>query len=145
MNRTPSDDFVYRDDMSADEIPVERVDLRDLGLPASHRPAEYTRVPASLYPLFPPASRLLLGLMFARDVFGEDAPGGWTKLGQGLTQRFDLTDRYVRRRAVAALLKQGVVEVRHRKGATTLLRLKDPPVPGTRESTRLDSSADTPQ
>ncbi|HCQ66202.1 MAG TPA: hypothetical protein DIU07_14095 [Rhodobacteraceae bacterium] len=135
MSHTSPDDFIYRDDMSADEIPVERVDLRNLGLPASNRPAEYTRVLSALYDLFPPASRLLLGLIFARDVFGEDAPGGWTKLGRGLTRRFGLTDRCVRRRAVAALQRQGVVDVRRRKGGTTHLQLKDPPVPGAQRQT----------
>jgi len=69
--------------------------------------------------------RLILCLLFAPTVFGEDAPGGWTKLGRGLTERFGLRDRYVRRRAVQALERGGVVEVRRRQGATTLLRLKD--------------------
>jgi len=52
-----------------------------------------------------------------------------------LTRRFGLTDRYVRRRAVAALQRQGVVDVRRRKGGTTHLGLKDPPVPGAQRQT----------
>ena len=124
MSGGPGDTFVYSSAMSADEIPTERISPRDLGVPEIKRPAEYTCVPSVAYHLFPPASRLVLCLMFARDVFGADAPGGWTKLGSGLAERFDLTDRYVRRRAVAALERGGVVEVRRRRGATTLLRLK---------------------
>lgn len=124
MSSASQDEFVYRPDMVADEIPAERVDSRDLGLSASIRPKEFTRVPSTAYRMFPPSSRLVLCLLFARDVFGEDAPGGWTKLGQGLTKRFGLTDRYVRRRAVAAIERAGIVEVRRRRGSSTLLRLK---------------------
>ena len=125
MSPSSSDEFVYRDSMAADEIPVERVDPGELGITAPIRPAEFTRVPASMYMQFPPSSRLVLCLIFARDVFGEDAPGGWTKLGRGLAERFGLTDRYVRRRAVAALERKGLVEVRRRSGACTMLRLKE--------------------
>ncbi|EDZ42131.1 hypothetical protein RB2083_1646 [Rhodobacteraceae bacterium HTCC2083] len=56
-------------------------------------------------------------------MFGEDAPGGWTKLGSGLTERFGLTDRYIRRRAIKTVERDGRVEVRRRVGACTLLRL----------------------
>ena len=125
MNGSQPGDFIYRPDMSVDDIPAERVGLGDLGLNKAPRPTEYTRVPVASYPLFPPSSRLILCLLFAPTVFGEDAPGGWTKLGRGLTERFGLRDRYVHRRAVQALERGGVVEVRRRQGATTLLRLKD--------------------
>ncbi len=124
MSPPAIDAFVYRPDMSANEIPIERVGPSELGLPKRDRSAEYTRVPLASYKLFPPQSRLILCLIFARDVFGEDAPGGWNKLGSGLAGRFGLEDRYVRRRAVAAVERDGVAEVRRRKGATTLLRLK---------------------
>ncbi len=123
MSSVTPDDFVYRPDMLPDEIPAEKVDPRDLGLAASFRPAEFTRVPSNAYCLFPPASRLVLCLIFARDVFGEDAPGGWVKLGRGLRERFGLTDRYVRRRAVAAIERAGIAEVRRRRGSNTMLRL----------------------
>lgn len=123
MSSSSPDDFVYRPEMLADEIPVEPVDPRDLGLAESVRPNEFTRVPSTSYRLFPPSSRLVLCLIFARDVFGEDAPGGWVKLGRGLAGRFGLTDRYVRRRAVKALERAGIAEVRRRRGASTLLRL----------------------
>jgi hypothetical protein len=122
MSPLAPDAFVYRSDLSADEIPAERISPKELGLPERDRSAEYTRVPLSSYKLFPPHSRLILCLIFARDVFGEDAPGGWNKLGSGLAGRFGLEDRYVRRRAVAALERHNVVEVLRRKGATTLLR-----------------------
>mgnify|MGYP001581166600 FL=1 len=124
MAKAPPTAFVYRADMSADEIPVEQVSLSAIGAVHALRPAEYAKVPSALYPLFQPADRLLLCLILARDVFGEDAPGGWTKLGSGLSERFDLTDRYVRRRAIKALERDGKVEVRRRPGACTLLRLK---------------------
>lgn len=124
MSAEPPEDFVYRPNMPADEIPAERVDPRELGLAIDVRPAEFTRVPSTAYQLFPPHSRLILCLIFARDVFGEDAPGGWTKLGRGLVARFGLEDRYVRRRAVAAVERAGLAEVRRRRGASTLLRLK---------------------
>ncbi len=124
MGRTPPGAFVYRADMSADEIPVERVSQSAMGIVGATRPAEYAKVPSAMYHLFQPADRLLLCLIFARDVFREDAPGGWTKLGSGLTGRFGLTDRDVRRRAVNALERDGEIEVRRRKGATTLLRLR---------------------
>jgi hypothetical protein len=124
MGRTPPDAFVYRAGMSADEIPVERVTPRELGVTEPPRRSEYTKVPSAFYSRFQPADRLLLCLIFARDVFGEDAPGGWTKLGSGLTGRFGLTDRDVRRRAVEALERGDFAEVRRRKGACTFLRLK---------------------
>lgn len=104
--------------------PCERVSHSDLGVADRHRPAEYTRVPSAAYGLFPPAARLVLCLIFARTVFGQDEPGGWTKLPRGLTERFSLRDRNVRRRTVAALERDGVAEVHRRRGATTLLRLK---------------------
>ena len=47
-----------------------------------------------------------------------------SKLGSGLTERFNLTDRYIRRRAIKALERDGTVEVRRPPGACTLLRLK---------------------
>lgn len=90
MSRSPPSTFVCRRSMSADEIPVERVSLSELGITHKPLPAEFAR----LYQLFPPSSRLVLCFIFARDVFGEDAPRGWTKLGSGLTQRFGLEDRY---------------------------------------------------
>ena len=124
MDKASSSDFVYRADMSADEIPVEQVSPSAMGVVRAPRPAEYARVSSALYPLFQPADRLLLCLIFARDVFREDAPGGWTKLGSGLTERFGLTDRYIRRRAINALKRDGTVEVRRPPGACTLLRLK---------------------
>lgn len=115
--------FVYRVDMSADEIPVEQVSLSSMGVVRTPRPAEYAKVPSALYYLFQPADRLLLCLIFARDVFKEDAPGGWTKLSSGLSERFDLTNRYVRHRAINTLERKGTVEVRRPPGACTLLRL----------------------
>ena len=124
MAKVPPTAFVYRADMSADEIPVEQVSLSAMGVVRAPRPTEYAKVPAALYHLFQPADRLLLCLIFARDVFGEDSPSGWTKLGSGLTKRFDLTDRDVRRRAIKTLERAGKVEVRRRAGACTLLRLK---------------------
>jgi hypothetical protein len=123
MAKAPPATFVYRADMSADEIPVEQVSLGAIGAVHALRPAEYAKVPSALYPLFQPADRLLLCFIFARDVFGEDAPGGWTKLGSGLTERFGLTDRYIRRRAIKTVERDGRVEVRRRVGACTLLRL----------------------
>ena len=124
MAKVPPTAFVYRADMSADEIPVEQVSLSAMGVVRAPRPTEYAKVPAALYHLFQPADRLLLCFIFARDVFGEDAPGGWTKLGSGLTERFGLTDRYIRRRAIKTVERDGRVEVRRRVGACTLLRLK---------------------
>ena len=124
MNSTLPNDFVYRPSMSADEIPCVQVSPTELGITDLVRPAEYTRVPSASYVLFPPASRLVLCLIFARDVFGEDAPGGWTKLSRGLTDRFSLGDKSVRKRAVASVERSGVAEVRRRRGAATLLRLK---------------------
>ena len=118
--------FVYRPEMGADEIPSERIDPASLGIPLNISRNEFTRVGRSQYHLFPPASRLVLALIFARAVFGEDAPGGWIKLGQALTMRFDLKDRYVRRRAVARLERQGVVEAQRQRGACTFLRLVEP-------------------
>jgi hypothetical protein len=106
MDKASSTAFVYRADMSADEIPVEKVSPRAMGVVRAPRPAEYAKVPSTFYPLFQPADRLLLCLIFARDVFREDAPGGWTKLGSGLTERFNLTDRYIRRRAIKALERE---------------------------------------
>ena len=125
MGRSSPDAFVYRPDMSADEIPVERVSPIEMGIVEPSRPAEYVKVRSADWCLFQPAARLLMCLTFAQDVFGEDAPGGWTKLGSGLTGRFGLVDRDVRRRAIAALEKRDVVEVRRRKGACTQLRLKE--------------------
>ena len=124
MAKAPPTAFVYRADMSADEIPVEQVSLSAMGVARAPRPTEYAKVPSALYHLFQPADRLLLCLIFARDVFREDAPGGWTKLGSGLSERFGLTDRYVRSRAIKTLERHGKVEARRRAGACTLLRLK---------------------
>lgn len=124
MAKVPPTIFTYRTGMSADEIPVEQVSLSEMGVVRAPRPTEYAKVPAALYHVFQPADRLLLCLIFASDVFPEDAPGGWTKLGSGLSERFDLTDRYVRGRAINALERDGKVEVRRRPGACTLLRLK---------------------
>lgn len=124
MDKPSSTVFVYRADMSADEIPVENVSLSAMGVVRAPRPEEYAKVPSALYQLFQPADRLLLCLIFARDVFREDAPGGWTKVGAGLQERFHLTDRYTRRRAIDTLERNGTVEVRRRPGAYTFLRLK---------------------
>lgn len=124
MNRVADSDFVYRADIPVDEIPFERVNPLELGIVEQFRPTEYTRVPSAYYHLLPPAGRLVLCLIFARDVFGEDEAGGWTKLGSGLTTRFGLGDRGVRQRAVANLERKGIAEVHRRQGATTLLRLK---------------------
>jgi len=124
MAKVPPTIFTYRTGMSADEIPVEQVSLSAMGVVRAPRPTEYAKVPAALYHLFQPADRLLLCLIFARDVFPEDAPGGWTKLGSGLSERFGLTDRYVRGRAIKTLERDGTAEVRRRAGACTLLRLK---------------------
>jgi hypothetical protein len=55
MNGSQPGDFIYRPDMSADDIPAERVGLGDLGLNKAPRPTEYTRVPVASYPLFPPS------------------------------------------------------------------------------------------
>ena len=123
MNSAPPEGFVYHPDMAADEIPAVSVSPRDLGVKESVRRAEFVRVPSAIYQLFTPADRLLLCLIFAREVFGEDAPGGWIRLRRELTNRFGLDDRSVRMRAVAALERQGVAEVRRRNGAASLLRL----------------------
>ena len=124
MAKVPPTIFTYRAGMSADEIPVEQVSLSAMGVVRAPRPTEYAKVPSALYQLFQPADRLLLCLIFASDVFPEDAPGGWTKLGSGLSERFGLTDRYVRGRAIKTLERDGTAEVRRRAGACTLLRLK---------------------
>ena len=84
MGRTPPDAFVYRAGMSADEIPVERVTPRELGVTEPPRRSEYTKVPSAFYSRFQPADRLLLCLIFARDVFGEDAQAAGQNLGPAL-------------------------------------------------------------
>ena len=121
VSRTKS--FRYRPDLTNDAIPVVKLSAKDLGVEDRARPAEYTHVPSKAYHLFSPPCRLLLALLFSQRVFGEDAPGGWVRLGRGLTSRFDLEDKDVRRRAVAALEKAGAVEVRRTPGACHLLRL----------------------
>ena len=116
--------FTYNPAMSADEIPVERVSAANLGIQEKPPIAEYTRVPANLYSHFLPRDRLVLGLIFARSVFGEDALGGWVKLGKGIRDRFGLEDRHTRARAVRALERDDIIEVQRRRGSTPLIRLQ---------------------
>lgn len=132
MSLSQPEPFEYRSDLPNAAIPADKLSAADLGVEDKRRLDEYTRVPSEIYPLFPPSSRLLLALLFSRRVFGEEEPGGWVKLGQGLTRRFGLEDKDVRRRAVTALEKAGIVSVKRRRGKCTLLRLN------TKQSQRLD-------
>ena len=125
MTASPFEQFEYRPPISSDDVAEQKLSAHELGIEHKVRPTEYTYVPATAYHLFPPSARLLLALLFARRVFGEDEPGGWIKLGQGLTRRFSLTNRDVRRRAVAALEKDGIVAVQRRRGKCTLLNLSE--------------------
>lgn len=122
---SPFEQFESQPEISNDDIAEQKLSAHELGVVDKARPTEYTHVPATAYHLFPPSARLLLALLFARRVFGEDEPGGWIKLGQGLTRRFSLTNRDVRRRAVAALEKDGIVAVQRRRGKCTLLNLSE--------------------
>lgn len=123
MTTPPFQQYGRRSEISGDDTDERKLSAHELGVADKARPAEYTQVPATAYHLFPPSGRLLLALLFARRVFGEDELGGWVKLGQGLTSRFDLTNKDVRHRAVASLEKQGTVEVRRRRGRCAMLRL----------------------
>jgi hypothetical protein len=114
--------FKYCHEMSADEIPYERVTPEQLGVRSGPSRAEYTRVAASDYRLFQPSARLTLLVLFSVRTFGEDQKGGWVSLTRSKYERFDLSDRYVRSRAVRAVEREGRMEVRRRQGATTLLR-----------------------
>jgi hypothetical protein len=124
MSLSQPEPFAYRSTLSDAAIPSEELSAADLGVEDKRRLDEYTRVPSELYPLFPPSSRLLLAVLFSRRVFGEEEPGGWVKLGQGLTRRFGLEDKDVRRRAVRALENVGAVEVKRKSGSCSLIRLR---------------------
>ena len=124
MIRSPVDKSGDQDDQPIDGVPIERLSACELGVEDKMPPNEYTRVPATTYHLFPASARLLLALLFAQRTFNRSCPDGWVKLGKSLTSRFRLTDKDVRRRAVAALEREGRVEVQRRKGSCTALRLK---------------------
>lgn len=124
MTKSTFEQVEYRPEIPGDDIAVHKLSAQELGVADNARPKEYTLVPAIAYHLFPPSGRLLLALLFARRVFGENAPGGWIRLGQGLTNRFGLKDKDVRRRAVLALEAAGAVEVKRKPGAASLLRLR---------------------
>ena len=125
MKTSPFDQFEHQPELSSEDVAVQKLSAHELGIEDKARPTEYVHVPATAYHLFPPSGRLLLALLFALRVFGEDEPGGWVKLGQGLTRRFGLEDKDVRRRAVAALEKDGIVAVQRRRGKCTLLNLSE--------------------
>jgi hypothetical protein len=116
--------FEYLPELTNDEIPAIKLSAGDLGIEDMQRPSEYTRVPSEAYGLFRPDARLLLALLFSRRVFGEDAPGGWVRLGRGLTGRFGLDKKDVRRRAVVTLETAGKIEVWRRAGSCHLIRLR---------------------
>ena len=123
MTTPPFEQYERRSEVSSDDTDERKLSAHELGVVDKVRHAEYTHVPSSAYRLFPPSARLLLALLFARRVFGEDQPGDWIRLGQGLTSRFSLEDKDVRRRAVTALEKAGIVSVKRRRGKCALLRL----------------------
>ena len=118
------DDFKYRPDMAADEIPHETVDL---GLPRKPPKDVYVTIPATDFLLHPPLGRLLMLARRSLKVFGPDASGDWVRLNLSHCQQFGLDDRNVRHRAVNAAVKAGVLEARRAKGKTTLVRF--PPKP----------------
>lgn len=124
MTTSPFEQFGPQSEMSNGGIAEQKLSAHELGVVDKVRPTEYTHVPATTYHLFPPSARLLLALLFARRVFSEDEPGGWIKLGRGLTSRFGLMDKDVRRRAVSVLENAGSVEVIRRSGACNLIRLR---------------------
>jgi hypothetical protein len=124
MTKSPFDGFIEQHDYEVDGTPVRTLSASELGVQDRDRLAEYTHVPAAAYCLFPPHARLLLAVLFALRTYPQSCPDGWVKLGGGLARRFFLTDKDVRRRAVAALEREGSVDVQRRTGACTRLRLK---------------------
>lgn len=83
----------------------------------------FSRVPIGAAPLFPPTARVLLLLTHALAVRRPDLDGGWYRLTTGLAADFHLRDKDVRHRALAALEKAGIVEVRRAIGKSPLIRL----------------------
>jgi hypothetical protein len=141
--------FIYRAEMDATEIPGEVLSSEALGATPFSR-SEYLNLPVAAWHLFPPAQRLLLVVLWALSVFGEDDPGGWVRLSHGKYTRAGLGDRYARLRAVRALERHPEIEVDRSAGRVTRLRLRDPKAFGIRarrskSSTRRGRTVPAPQ
>ena len=98
-------------------------------------------VPLAAVRYFPPAARILLMLTYVQRLYSPDLDGGWYKLRTGIATDFQLRDKDVRRHALAALEKAGIIEVLRHPGKSPFIRLSPttPPsssTPGSPRPTR---------
>jgi hypothetical protein len=82
---------------------------------------QFAHVPMAAWRLFPPQARILLLLQRLTTVFPADETGGWYRLSTSRLADAGLDDRYQRRRALAQLERDGVVELDRRNGKKTIL------------------------
>ena len=117
-------DFEYRPDMTADEIPSEPAPLELL--PCAAPVKNFVRVPFGHLDNFSPRDRLLLMILFCEQVYGADADSGWVRLTTGRCADFKIHGHPAKKRATQSLETAGIIEVRRIRGRTSLARLTRP-------------------
>ncbi len=107
-------------DLLVEAIPVEVAIIRRrrIGLVAGFRSSRWRP-----YTYFPPTARVLLLLAYAPFLRAPDLRGGWYKLSTGIAADFHLRDKDARHRALAALERAGLIEVRRMNGKSPFIRL----------------------
>jgi hypothetical protein len=105
-------------DLSGESIPIDRI------ITGRRRiTGRFSTVPLAAVRLFPPTARVLLMLAYVRRFQSPDIEGGWYKLKTGISTDFHLHDKDIRRRAITALEKTGVIEVMRHDGKSPHIRL----------------------
>ena len=105
-------------DPMVDVIPVdEKITYR------SKSKSNYVIMPLETASLMPPEGRVIMFLQYLNKTSKEDDKGGWFKMNATRAEKFALTDKDARHRAICALEKRGTIEVRRFTGKSPYLRI----------------------
>jgi hypothetical protein len=98
--------------------PAEKV-LRLRPSRITHR---FAITPMSGWGLLPPAARIVLLLEYLSHSAHPDGEGGWFRLSAGRVDDAGIRDRHQRRRALASLEADGIIEVDRHRSRSPLIR-----------------------
>ena len=99
---------------------VEAIPVDETIVGRDRMAGRFAIVPLAAVRYFPPAARILLMLTYVQRLYSPDIDGGWYRLRTGIATDFHLRDKDVRRHALAALEKAGVIEVLRHAGQVAL-------------------------